>query len=135
MNCHQHLADLRNPTIVDTAFASEISGAKFFRDMLTVLVREWGAGLEIGLFEEALTHFLGGDDKVSVPVPVIGKKGPLADQKFRLLAPDVAFKLTAFPDRLEAFEMHARKLLQHTALQAIHWANITHQQITFTTIQ
>jgi GxxExxY protein len=135
VNCHQHLVDLRNPTVVDTGFASEISGAEFFRDMLTTLVRDWGAGLEIGLFEEALTHFLGGDDKVSVPVPVIGKKGPLADQKFRLLAPDVAFKLTAFPDRLEAFEMHARKLLQHTALKAIHWANITHQQITFTTIQ
>ena len=88
-----------------------------------------------GLFEEALTHFLGGDDKVSVPVPVIGKKGRLANQKFRLLAPDVAFKLTAFPDRLEAFEVHARKLLQHTALKAIHWANVTHQQVTFTTIQ
>jgi hypothetical protein len=27
------------------------------------------------------------------------------------------------------------KLLQHTTLKAIHWANVTHQQITLTTIQ
>jgi GxxExxY protein len=135
VNCHQRLEDLRNPTIVDTAFASKISGAEFFRDMLTTLVRDWGAGLEIGLFEEALTHFLGGEDKVNVPVPVIGKKGRLSDQKFRLLAPAVAFKLTAFPERLEAFQVHARKLLQHTTLKAIHWANVTHRQVTFTTIQ
>jgi len=72
---------------------------------------------------------------VNVPVPVIGKEGRLSDQTFRLLAPDVAFKLTAFPERLEAFQVHARKLLQHTTLKAIHWANITHQQVTFTTIQ
>ena len=56
------------------------------------------------------------------------------DQNMRLVAPEVAFKLTSFPDRLEAFEVHARRLLQHTSLQAIHWANITHKYVTFTTI-
>jgi hypothetical protein len=30
---------------------------------------------------------------------------------------------------------NARKLIRHTPLKAIHWANLTHDQITLTTIQ
>jgi GxxExxY protein len=134
VNCLQRLEDLRDPGISDTAFDATISGAEFFRDTLTALVRDWGTGLEVGLYDEALTHFLGGEEMVVHPVPVIGSKGRLHDQKMRILAPDIAFKLTAFSDRLEAFEVHARKLLQHTTLKAIHWANITHRHVTFTTL-
>jgi hypothetical protein len=35
-----------------------------------------------------------------------------------------------------AFEVHSRRrLLQHTSLKAIHWANITNKHVTFTTIR
>jgi hypothetical protein len=82
-----------------------------------------------------MTHFLGGEERVLQPVPVIGTNGHLHDQKMRLLGREVAFTITAFPDRLDAFEVHARRLIQHTALKAIHWANITHQRVTFMTIR
>ena len=89
VNCHQRLVDLRYPEIVDTAFDSHVTGGNFFHDKLTALVHDWGAGLELSLFEEALTHFLGGEEQVLVPVPVTGSKRHLHDQKMRLLAPDV----------------------------------------------
>lgn len=54
----------------------------------------------MSLYDEALTHFLGGEEQVILPVPVIGNKGHLHDQKMRLLAPGVAFRLTAFTERL-----------------------------------
>lgn len=135
VNCHQRLEDLRNPDITDQAFDAKLAGAEFFRDTLVALLRDWGAGLELPLFDEALTHFLGGEDRVLQPVPVMGSKGHLHDQRMRMLAPNVAFRLTAFMERLDAFEIHARRLLQHTTLEAIHWANITHRHITFTTIR
>ena len=135
VNCHLRLDALRGP-VVDTAqFDSSIAGAAFFHDHLISMIQDWGAGLETGLYEEGLTHFLGGEERVLQPVPVMGAKGQLHEQKLRLLAPDVAFKLTAFPDRLEAFAQHAGRLLLHTSLQAIHWANITHSHVTFTTIR
>jgi GxxExxY protein len=134
VNCQSRLDDLRNPSVETAGFHSATAGASFFHDHLISMIHDWGAGLETGLYEEALTHFLGGDERVLLPVPVIGAKGHLHDQKMRLLAPDVAFKLTAFSDRLEAFEVHARRLLQHTNLKAIHWANLTHKHVTFTTI-
>ena len=99
------------------------------------MIQDWGSGLETGLYDEALTHFLGGEEQVLLPVPVLGAKGHLHDQKMRLMTSEIAFKITAFPDRLEAFEGHARRLLQHTALKAIHWANITPQHVTFKTIR
>ena len=135
VNCHLRLDELKNP-IVDTArFDSALAGASFFHDHLISMIQDWGTGLETGLYEEALTHFLGGEERVLLTVAVLGAKGHLHDQKMRLVAPDVAFKLTAFPDRLEAFEVHARRLIQHTSLNAIHWANLTQKHVTFTTIR
>jgi GxxExxY protein len=135
VNCHQRLADLRNPALDTARFDSRIPGAAFFHDTLKAMVNDWGAGLDIGLYEEGLTHLLGGEEKVNVPVPVIGSKGHLGDQKFRMLAPDVGFKLTALAEDENNFESHARRLLEHTTLRAIHWANMRNGKITFTTLQ
>jgi GxxExxY protein len=135
VNCHLRLDALRNPPVDTADFQSAVAGAAFFHDQLMSLIHDWGAGLETALYEEALTHFLGGEERVLLPVPVMGAKRHLHDQKMRLLAPDVAFKITAFPDRLEAFDIHARRLLQHTPLRAIHWANITHNNVWFATIR
>jgi GxxExxY protein len=134
VNCHLRLETLKKPYLDATNFDTSMAGASFFHDQLLSLIQDWGSGLDTGLYEEALTHFLGGEEQVLLPVPVMGAKGHLHDQKMRLVAPGVAFKLTSFPDRLEAFETHAHRLLQHTNLQAIHWANITHSHVTFKTI-
>lgn len=134
VNCHQRLAELREPSVDSVGFDFTISGAGFLYDQLMSMIRDWGAGLETSLCEEALTHLLGGEASVLLNIAVYGTKGHLHDQKMRLLAPGIAFKLTAFPDRLEAFELHAHRLLQHTSLKAIHWVNITHKQLTFKSI-
>ncbi len=135
VNCHTRLHDLKTPAVDTRHFDSSINGASLFHDQLLAMIRDWGSGLETALYEEALTHFLGGEEQVLLPVPVMGATGHLHDQKMKLLAPGVAFKLTAFPDRLQAFEDHARCLLKHTALRAIHWANLTHKSVTFATIR
>lgn len=135
VNCHQRLVDLRNPEIVAGGFNLDLPGGAWFQGILVELARDWGTGLKIELYEEALEHCLGGEERVLLPVPVMGRKGHLHDQKMRLLAPDVAFKLTALPDQANNFESHARRLLQHTTLKAIQWANFTTKAITFKTIQ
>jgi GxxExxY protein len=134
VNCPKRLVDLRNPVIYDQRWDSRVDGAAAFRDQLMPLIADWGAGLEVSLYEEAVTHFLGGESQVLLPVPVMGKKGHLADQRMRMVAPDVAFKITALQERLDEFEIQARKLIQHTTLKAVHWANITQDTITFRTL-
>lgn len=135
VNCHRRLADLRAPAVHDDDWSPETPGAARFRDTLMALIHDWGTGLEISLYEEGLIHFLGGEPAVDVAVPVLGSNGQIAVQRMRLVAPNVAFKLTAISDRRDAFLTHARRLIQHTTVAAIHWANITTNHVTFTTIR
>lgn len=135
VNCHQRLHELRNPPIDASEFEWRTLDGAFFYDQLLAFVHDWGIGLEMSLYEEALTRFLGGEDSVFQPVPVLGRNGHVYDQKMRLLCPGVAFKLTSFPDRLEAFSIHARRLLRHTNLCAIQWANFGPLGITFKTLR
>ena len=134
VNCHLRLDDLKDPVVDTQSFDSDIDGGNFFFDHLMGMIKDWGSGLETTLYEEALTHLLGGEQRVLLPVAVVGTKGHLHEQKMHLLAPEIAFKVTAFPERFEAFENHAHRLLKHTSLKAIQWANITAKHVKFTTI-
>lgn len=134
VNCPARLVNLKTPRIEDTGWNRQVAGADALRDTLMPLIADWGAGLETALYEAAITHFLGGEDKVLMSVPVRGPKGHLADQRMRLAAPGAAFKVTALQDRLDDFERQAIRLLRHTNLAAIHWINITQTSIRFTTL-
>ena len=104
-------------------------------DWLLSLLRDWGTGLELSLYEAALTHFLGGPETVVQMVAVRGSRERLGYQSVRLAAPGVAFKLTALESELQTFEDHARRLLAHVELKAILWINIALHRVTFTCIQ
>lgn len=108
-------------------------GATPIQAWFVAFLRDIGAGLDIGLYEEALTHWLGGEEKVLQEVDVVCEGHRLGAQKFRLTAPHVGLKITALghPD---PFEAHARRLLEHTALEAIQWINVTQKRLSFRTI-
>ena len=74
------------------------------------------------------------DQPMNPTVPVFGNSGHLADQRMRLVTPESAFKLTALSKPSNNLLTNARKLLRHTPLKVIHWANLTHDEITLTTI-
>lgn len=135
VNCPSRLANLREPTIVDRNWNSRALGGEEFRHHVMSLVSDWGSGLESQLYEEALIHFLGGEETVVNSVPVMSRNEHLGYQRMRLVSPNTAFKITALQDRLDDFEKQARKLVHHTTLTAIHWANLTQKSVTFTTIQ
>ena len=104
--------------------------------LVTALLRDWGTGLDVHLYEEALTHFLGGEVPVFREVEVVSDGRTIGRQKVRLAGPAAAFKITAMtPDGISRFEDHVRRFLDHTRLQAIHWINVTRELVTFRTIR
>lgn len=135
VNCQRPLSELRNPTFIDDDWNQATVGAKGFRDVLTTLIHDWGTGLDLPLYEECLEHFFHREQPLDPAVPVFGASGYLADQRMRLVTTDSAFKLTALSKPSGNLPINARKLLRHTPLKAIHWANITHDRITLTTIR
>jgi GxxExxY protein len=109
-------------------------GDKPMREWCVAFLRDVGASLDISLYEEALTHLLGGEEQVVQEVEVISGGKILGPQKFRLVTPGVAFKVTAMSDP-DPFVVHARRLLDHTSLKALQWINVTRNEVSFRTIR
>ncbi|MFO0965795.1 MAG: hypothetical protein U0793_09465 [Gemmataceae bacterium] len=82
-----------------------------------------------------MTHAFGGAEKVEAEAQVDLDGRPLGQQRVRLIAPDIAFKITALDGPLDDFEAHARRFLAHTRLHSIAWVNITIKKVSFTTLQ
>jgi GxxExxY protein len=120
---------------IDTQhWITSVPRADFVRESLVDLLHDWGTGLEVTMYEAALTYYLGGEERVVREIPVRSNGHDLGVQGMRLVADDVAFKLTAFEIDLAPFAEHARRLLRHVDLRAIMWVNIGLQCVTFTTI-
>jgi len=106
------------------------------KDLVTEMLRDWGTGLDVELYEQAVTHFLGGDAKVLSDLEVVLDGRAIGRQKVRLASPDAAFKITAIaPGETARFEVHLQRFLEHTRLQAIHWINVTRELVAFKTIR
>lgn len=112
-----------------------VPGASTLQDLVISLLRDVGAGLATALYEEAITHFFGGPEQVERDVGVTVNGHEVGQQRMRLIAPGVAFKITAINGPLEPFADHARRLLTHIDLRAIAWVNITMKETTFTTLE
>ncbi len=121
--------------IVDECWDADIPGSAFFRERLLALLLDWGAGLEVALYAEALVEFLGGTEVAIGRADVLLDGRTIGTQRFRFAAPGVAFKLTSFENDSKGFENNATLLLKHTTLEAILWANMTQRTVTFKTIR
>ena len=104
-----------------------------FQTMRSVL-EDWGAFLDIALYQEALIHFLGGTNKVEQRIALTRSELALGTQRMLVHGPGVAFRLTAFTESQESVESHLRRLLALTDLRALQWINLNHAQIQFTSI-
>jgi GxxExxY protein len=114
---------------------SELSPAcATLRRTMLALLQDWGAFLEVGLYQEALIHFLGGLSNVERRVNLQRNGLDLGTQRMFVHAPGVAFRLMAVTEGQEHVESHLRRLLALTNLKGIQWINLNHAQIEFRTI-
>jgi GxxExxY protein len=132
VNATLRLAD-RTRFVVTSNGWQEIGG-KPIREWFTAFLRDIGTCLRINLYEEALTHLLGGEEHALQDVEVVSGGISLGQQKFHLAGPEVAFKVTAFPDPAR-FDAHARRLLEHTSLKVIQWINVAQREVSFRTVR
>jgi GxxExxY protein len=121
-------------SIAEAGWDQNIPGAQRFSEILTTLLRDWGTGLDVQLYEEAVTHLLGGEQQVLADVPVRTQRHLLGHQRMHLAAPSAAFALTALPEPDPNYDAHLRRLLRNTELDTILWANIALKQLTFSSV-
>jgi GxxExxY protein len=106
-----------------------------FHDLLHQLLAEWGAFLDPLLYLEALTHFLGGEERVVREVSVTCGGAIIGTQKMHLVTDNIAFSVTASTHRPETIFDHHRRFLRHTPLRALQWVNLNHKRIELRTIE
>lgn len=103
-------------------------------DWIVHMLRDWGTALELPLYHQAIVHHLGGEALVMQNLPLFRDQRNLGCQRFHLLAPDEAFRLTAFNSDMPPYRSEVRRLLSLSQLKCIHWINIGLHQVTFETI-
>jgi GxxExxY protein len=107
---------------------------ELLRQTMCDLLADWGAFLEIPLYQEALIHLLGGPSNVERLVSLSRTGLDLGAQRMFVHAPGIAFRLTAVAEDQQYVESHLRRLLALTSLKAIQWINLNHARIEFTTV-
>lgn len=105
-----------------------------FNSLVIELVDNWGTGLETALYVRALTHLLGGEEKVIRQLPMTRTGNLLGRQRFHLAAPDTAFVVTSFSSVNSAYTAQIARLLEPSPLPRLIWVNIALHDVTFTTI-
>lgn len=120
--------------IDDAGFVPLNPQDQLWKDFLSAALRDWGAGLDVHLYEAAISHVLGGENHVIREIDILVDNQKVGIQKARLTSSNAVFRVTALSDHESGFERHARKLLAHTTLEAVHWINITRQRVLFKTL-
>ena len=118
----------------DRGFAEDTHSSVPLRDLVVLMLRDWGVGLDIELYEEALTYFLGGESVVvqTTDVHIGGRCWP---QKIRMAAPCAGLKVTALGNGKKPYEQQLWKFLAHSSLQTIQWINIGRSTVSFRTLR
>lgn len=90
--------------------------------------------MEIALYLEAITYFLGGEAAVVDHLPILREGRSIGSQRVHLLNSQVAFCLTAINAQQANYESHLRRLLEHTNIIAIQWINMNHHDVELVTV-
>jgi GxxExxY protein len=134
VNTTQRPNDRREFQLEDAGFSPLDAADRAWKDFLIAGLGEWETGLDLHLYEAAISHALGGEDQVIRDIEVVANGRPIGRQRARVTAAGAAIKVTALADELDAFESHARRFLWHTRLTAVHWVNITRHCVSLKTL-
>jgi GxxExxY protein len=128
--------EARHKMAIDTSrWKEDGEASRSLRLKFLELVDDWGGFLELPLYAEALTHFLGGEVQVLKSIPLTRNGVALGNQRFHLLAPDAGFRITALAETdADNHEHHLRALLRHSPLSTIQWLNIFQHHIQLVTL-
>lgn len=124
----------REFAVEDRGWRTSDANARWLQEKMLALLGDWGAFLELSLYRDALIHFLGGPQTALQDVELCDGTTSLGTQSFQLVSPTEAFSVTAMTCAIEPYESHLIRLLQHTPLQHLHWINLNHHTIQFTSL-
>ncbi len=107
---------------------------KSWKQFLVAALRDWGAGLDVNLYDAAICHVLGGLEMVCKRIDIVVDGHKVGAQNVRVTPSNAAWKVTSLAEPEVDFQSHLRRFLSHTTLQAVHWVNVNRRQVHFKTL-
>ncbi len=132
VNCHETPAHRRSFRVNLDRWSLESSPARDFQTIILDLLHDWGTGLDTGLYREAITHLLGGPERVRCPIEALWHGDVIGKQNADLVAPSTAFQVTCLRKEVPSYDNHLYRFLTSTDLERLFWANIVSGEVTFT---
>jgi len=124
----------RQFTVDDRRWLKQIPDAAWLKQRMLALLYDWGAFLDVTLYRDAVTHFLTHPQHVRRPVEILSGTRRLGTQNMFLLGDNAAFSISAITAAPADYESHLTRFLHHTRLDHLHWINLNHHTITFTSL-
>jgi GxxExxY protein len=122
--------------IDDQAWERAAPGAEQLHERTVSLLLDLGTGLSVSLYQEALVHFLGGEQSVIQDVPVFSGGRQVGSQPLGMATPESAFRVTTLNEDVRSkWQPHLARMLSHTALGFLHWINIHRGALTLATLR
>jgi GxxExxY protein len=122
-------------SIDKTAWNEGLEASEVLGDALIALLGEWGGFLDSNLYREALLHLTAEISPGLQEVEIVRSGMAIGIQKMCLFTPDTAWHLSAHHEHLDSYEIHMRRLLNHTNLRAIHWINMNKHRVILKTLK
>ncbi len=127
--------DRMNYNLNTNEFINLSNNSKLFFDIISDLLNDWGAFLDVDLYREATIYFLGGKDEVIKPIEILRQDRIVGQQKICKLDEKIAFHFSGLKKYFISYETNIRRILNHTNLKAIQWVNFNKRDIKFKTIK
>lgn len=104
-------------------------------EIIYQLLTDWGACLELSLYEEGIIHLLGGPKRILRTIDIRCNGSHAGTYQMPHLGDTVAFHLSAVSHHFNDYQKHLLRLLRHTDLDAIQWINFNRTNITLKSLR
>jgi GxxExxY protein len=117
-----------------TLDVSKYSGDDSLAVLIRELVEDWGTGLYASLYRRAILACCGSRVEPEQMLPMVSGGHSIGNQRFHLLGDSTALGVTTFSKPSAENIQDFQKLIAASPLRQLHWVNITHHQVTLSTI-
>lgn len=120
--------------IDDSGWSADYSLARQIRHVVSDLLTDWGAFLDIDLYRDALFHFLGGEEQLLHPVDISVGNRIVGRQKMHLLNRNAGLHISSTIRNVGMYRKQLLRILNNTDLDRMHWINFCRDVIYLITL-
>jgi len=134
VNTSWTLAERRNFSVDAEEWTATDGFGQSEKSLVCDMLRDWGTGLHCTLYNDALSHFLGGQDGYLKKVDVFHNGKCVAHQVIPCCGISTTLHLTTFQSENTWYQHQLMRLIQTTRIESAQWINIARKNITFKTL-